>query len=339
MGNCFSVDDEEDTKKQQKKKQKPVKSPGKISPDPSNDYNTRHTLQADEDKIGRTLSNSFHNLNPREKIEEAEKLKTQGNEYFHHQDYSKALQCYTVAIKLNENNAIYFSNRARCFKSLARYQEAIEDCNRCCELDDTFFKAYLIKGCSLLELSKTELSPESARSGVRALRLALQICRETNKETFLPELQIYYRKGAKLSFVKRAQQHRARYASLKDYFKTKVEEQPPTDFLGEELMDFLEETSNQYKPTEIPDHLTCSITFEMLKDPIVIESGHTYEETAIESHFKQLGHFDPSTRRLCSRSIMYKNIAIDKAVNHFIDQFPWAFQPDEEEDACLSYEF
>ena len=38
------------------------------------------------------------------------------------------------------------------------------------------------------------------------------------------------------------------------------------------------------KQLEIPDHLACPITFDIMKDPVMLMSGHTYERVAIAKH-------------------------------------------------------
>ena len=50
-----------------------------------------------------------------------------------------------------------------------------------------------------------------------------------------------------------------------------------------------------------PEELLCPITRTMFRDPVVVvESGHTYERSAILSHFGRNGAKDPLTRRALS---------------------------------------
>jgi len=46
---------------------------------------------------------------------------------------------------------------------------------------------------------------------------------------------------------------------------------------------------------EIPDFLLCRITDDLMKDPVVLESGFTYEREAITKHFQVNGPKDPIT--------------------------------------------
>lgn len=51
------------------------------------------------------------------------------------------------------------------------------------------------------------------------------------------------------------------------------------------------------KPVDVPDFLKCPISDELMEDPVVIQSGHTYEKAMIEKHFKKNGATDPITRQ------------------------------------------
>ena len=55
-----------------------------------------------------------------------------------------------------------------------------------------------------------------------------------------------------------------------------------------------------------PEVLLCPITRTMFRDPVmVVDSGHTYERSAILSHFERNGAKDPLTRcALSSTKVM-----------------------------------
>ena len=44
-------------------------------------------------------------------------------------------------------------------------------------------------------------------------------------------------------------------------------------------------TPIQTKDLEVPDFLTCPISDELMEDPVILESGFTYERSSIEKHF------------------------------------------------------
>ncbi|XP_015371446.1 PREDICTED: small glutamine-rich tetratricopeptide repeat-containing protein alpha [Diuraphis noxia] len=74
--------------------------------------------------------------------EEAENHKKFGNEYMKMQNNDKAIEAYTIAIKLNPLNPIYYCNRAAAFNAIGKYINAIQDCQKAIELDSTYCKAY-----------------------------------------------------------------------------------------------------------------------------------------------------------------------------------------------------
>jgi len=47
---------------------------------------------------------------------------------------------------------------------------------------------------------------------------------------------------------------------------------------------------------EIPDELCCKITMEIMEEPVIAQSGVTYEKSALLDHIKRNGKTDPITR-------------------------------------------
>ncbi len=54
-------------------------------------------------------------------LDQAERLKTEGNALFVKNDFTGAYQKYTEAIKYDKKNAILYCNRAACAFGLNRY--------------------------------------------------------------------------------------------------------------------------------------------------------------------------------------------------------------------------
>ena len=72
-----------------------------------------------------------------------------------------------------------------------------------------------------------------------------------------------------------------------------------------------------------PEVLMCPITRTMFRDPVmVVESGHTYERSAILSHFEHNGAKDPLTNRALSSTKVMKNWAVRKIVQAWLDKHP-----------------
>ena len=64
-----------------------------------------------------------------------------------------------------------------------------------------------------------------------------------------------------------------------------------------------------------PEVLSCPITRTMFRDPVFgVESGHTYERSAILAHFRRNGGKDPLTRRALSSTKVMTNWAMRNVV-------------------------
>ncbi|XP_063819296.1 small glutamine-rich tetratricopeptide repeat-containing protein beta isoform X2 [Pseudophryne corroboree] len=77
-------------------------------------------------------------------IEKAEQLKDEGNNYMKEQSYQAAVDCYSQAVELDPNNAVYYCNR-RALAALSRYKEAISSYQKALDLDpdNESYKSYL----------------------------------------------------------------------------------------------------------------------------------------------------------------------------------------------------
>ena len=72
-----------------------------------------------------------------------------------------------------------------------------------------------------------------------------------------------------------------------------------------------------------PEELMCPITRTVFRDPVmVVDSGHTYERSAILSHFERNGAKDPLTRRALSSTKVMTNWAMRHVVQAWLDKHP-----------------
>lgn len=67
----------------------------------------------------------------------------------------------------------------------------------------------------------------------------------------------------------------------------------------------------------IPDYLQCKITLDLMEDPVITDSGQTYERSAIEEHMERNGKTDPFTRQPI-KGPLYPCITIKKAIQDFL---------------------
>jgi hypothetical protein len=68
---------------------------------------------------------------------------------------------------------------------------------------------------------------------------------------------------------------------------------------------------------EIPKDLICPITMEMIRDPVVSTSGHTYEKQAILKHL-ETSKTDPITRQPCTVEDLRPNYAMAIRIEEYL---------------------
>ncbi|KAL7595109.1 hypothetical protein Lser_V15G31238 [Lactuca serriola] len=72
----------------------------------------------------------------------ADTFKLQGNKAMQSKLYSGAIELYTIAIALCDDNAVYYCNRAAAYTQTNQHTEAIDDCHKAIEIDPNYSKAY-----------------------------------------------------------------------------------------------------------------------------------------------------------------------------------------------------
>jgi len=113
--------------------------------------------------------------------EEAERLKTEGNNLMRTEKFPDALLMYTKAIDLDGSNPVFYCNRAAAHSKMNNHHLAIEDCQRAVDMDPTYSKAYGRMG---LANSSLEKHKEAVENFKKALEL------EPDNESYRSNLQI-----------------------------------------------------------------------------------------------------------------------------------------------------
>jgi serine/threonine-protein phosphatase 5 len=75
-------------------------------------------------------------------VEEAVSMKNKGNEAFKSHDWPAAIECYTKAIELNDQEPSFYTNRAQANIKLEAYGYAIADATHAITINPEFVKAY-----------------------------------------------------------------------------------------------------------------------------------------------------------------------------------------------------
>lgn len=64
---------------------------------------------------------------------QAEGKKNEGNDYYKKRDFAKALELYSEAVALNENEVTYYNNKAACYFEMKDFDRCIEECEMAIE--------------------------------------------------------------------------------------------------------------------------------------------------------------------------------------------------------------
>lgn len=88
---------------------------------------------------------------------------------------------------------------------------------------------------------------------------------------------------------------------------------------------------------EIPEEYLCPITKEIMKDPVVLASGHTYDRQAIEHWFRSGARTDPNTNMPLRHRTLTPNVQLRQAIQRFLESRPiLAKQLQEQQDYKLA---
>lgn len=87
----------------------------------------------------------------------------------------------------------------------------------------------------------------------------------------------------------------------------------------------------QEQDLEIPDEFKCPITREIMSDPVVLESGHSYEREAIQAWFNTGKKTDPKTNLRLSVRTHFPNIQLRQAIERFLQERPILLKAQQEQ--------
>jgi len=99
--------------------------------------------------------------------DEAVAAKNLGNTYFVKKDFEGAVREFTKAIDIDPTDHVFYSNRSACYCSLGKYENALEDANRCIGLAPGFAKGFSRKGLALYYMQRYQEAIEAYEAGLK----------------------------------------------------------------------------------------------------------------------------------------------------------------------------
>ncbi|NP_001149248.1 STIP1 homology and U box-containing protein 1 isoform 1 [Zea mays] len=264
---------------------------------------------------------------------QAELRRIEGNICFKKARLGAAIDCYTEAIALCPDVAVYWINRALCHFKRKEWAKVEEDSRRALALDYTLVKGHYLLGCALLEKEESALA-------IKEFEKALTLLKSVDSTYEMAEdIWQVLAKAKYLDWEKHSTERLWRMESLKEACETALQEH---HFLTGTLEEDSNRSDNEYSeqikllsevfsqatvadtPTDVPDYLCCQITFEIFRDPVITPSGVTYERAVLVEHLHKVGNFDPVTREPLKEHQLVPNLAIKEAVQAYLKEHSWA---------------
>lgn len=281
---------------------------------------------------------------------DADYHKSLGNKYFADSRFEDAIREYTNAIIKFPQEPAYFTNRALCYLKLGiNYDSVISDCEKAIALAPDAYKAYYYSGSALMEQKRFE-------SAINALQQAYKLALETDsvgsrllmemgskilltkkrrwqekerlKRENENELYLYLRNLINSDKDKRIAELRTANIPTEDiqvqqaYYDDRLAILD-TLFHQVEVMNASPPTASM-QPRHVPDAFFGKISFEIMTDPVVTNSGITYDRAELRDHLKTIGKFDPLTRQPLEEKDLIPNLALKEVINDFLSLNGWA---------------
>ncbi len=89
------------------------------------------------------------------------------NSCLKNKDYLKAIELYNIAIEMDEKCKENYSNRSACYTNLNQGDKALEDANKCLDIDSNWDEAFLRLGQANMVMGRIESALEYFRKGLK----------------------------------------------------------------------------------------------------------------------------------------------------------------------------
>eukprot|EP00742_Colponemidia_sp_Colp-10_P004651 GILJ01004962.1.p1 GENE.GILJ01004962.1~~GILJ01004962.1.p1 ORF type:complete len:267 (+),score=45.51 GILJ01004962.1:47-847(+) len=259
----------------------------------------------------------------------SELCRQQGNLYFSKGKYDAAIEAYTEAITHNNKNVSLYTNRALCHMKKHSWGLVKCDCLTALHLESNNIKANYMLGLAL----ETENDLPEA---LNKLRKAKEACsyQDSVKKTYAMEIHRAFLQCRRKLWEYEQTERMHKRADLKRFLSELLSLNKLRNVLPEveyvrrlaEVEELFGEDLTAAKRRQVPDHLCCKISMDLMEDPVCTPSGITYDRKYILQHLSKVGSFDPVTRHSLSASQLVPNLAIKQAIEAFVEEHPWAFE-------------
>jgi len=109
----------------------------------------------------------FGHKNKEKDKQKAVEFKNQGNTAYSNKKYKEAIDLYTKAIKLDDSDATFYSNRCAAYTNLNNFDLALKDAEKSIKLKPTWSKGYYRKGCVFEGMKKYEEAAQCLKEALQ----------------------------------------------------------------------------------------------------------------------------------------------------------------------------
>ncbi|KJR81929.1 uncharacterized protein SPSK_03543 [Sporothrix schenckii 1099-18] len=281
----------------------------------------------------------------------ANSIKAEGNKCFQRGDFAAAEGLYSQAIIVDPKNSALYTNRALVRLKLEMWGGVVDDCTTCLERVPDNMKA-------LYYLSQAELQLRDFDAAVAHCRRAHALCVQSDDKSLtnitnhmldckrarwndMEKHRLREAGALEGEMVELAEREKASVLASLDASKSGTSgEGSDTSETSAEYAEIaaewdakiarLRETFERSRAASavearrtVPDWAIDDITFAIMVDPVVTNTGKSYERAAIMEHLRRQ-HTDPLTREQLLPSDLRPNLALRAACEEFLDQNGWA---------------
>ncbi|KAL1862029.1 hypothetical protein Plec18167_001190 [Paecilomyces lecythidis] len=277
-------------------------------------------------------------------------LKEKGNQLYKEGDYSGAEELYSQAIQKNPREPTFFTNRAITRIKLENWAGAEHDARAAIDLYGPKNAASL-KSCwylaqALLALGRPQEAYDVAIEAYKAALAAKSNQTENLSRTVLRAKQQIWavKETARLRDMNETLANVERLIEA-DRDRDLAELQAKLDRGEIGQIGFVEDQKALREEAEknihnvreafriasngdiqervVPDYLIDGISFEIMHDPVITPSGHSFDRIGIEKHVEQSG-VDPITRVPMTVKDLRPNYALKAVCEDFLNKNGWA---------------
>lgn len=260
-------------------------------------------------------------------------LKQRANAAFSKGKMSAAVDLYTEAIiccggsrpehHLQSFVSTLYSNRGLANKALSRWEDVEMDALAAAKLDPFNAKAQYLLGLSSLRKGDFKSADESLSAGLD------KASRKEPKGALVTEFKSAIARCRAEWAAARIAQERSNDGELHSYLRNLCEKacssnDPVAAVRLSQLDSIFAQRDHVRASKDVPEHLTCGISFEIMCDPVISPSGHTFDRASIEKYIDAVKAEDPVSRTPLRKEQLVPNRALQRAVEAFLEERPSA---------------